>query len=170
MAAFFVLGKPAGCDCRLSSAQSEGEPPGTTHTQPRKRLNMAFKQMILAAAAAFAMILSAMPAGAQGTSADEDGQYRWIDIVNRSPVPIHYFYMTDVDTRSWGNDLLGRRGTVEPGRVVRVFPNRVQSARGYCRFDIRVGFANGSRVERRQVNLCRAQAVVCTSTQSCAVR
>lgn len=131
---------------------------------------MAFKQITLAAAAALAMTLSVMPAGAQGTPSDDDGQQRWINIVNRSDVPIHYFYMTDVDTRSWGNDLLGRRGTVEPGRVVRVFPNRVQSGRGYCRFDIRLDFANGRRFERRQVNLCRAQAVVCTSTQSCTVR
>jgi len=131
---------------------------------------MAFRNTAFALVSALTLALPAAPALAQGTSADDDGQYRWIDIVNRGPVPIHYFYMTDVDTRTWGNDLLGRRGTVEPGRVVRVFPNRVQSARGYCRFDIRIGFANGSRVERRQVNLCRAQAVVCTSTQSCSVR
>ncbi|WP_163078903.1 hypothetical protein, partial [Acinetobacter baumannii] len=67
------------------------------------------------------------------------GQQRWIDIVNRSRVPIYRFHMTDVDTRAWGNDLLGRR-VVNPGGAARVFPHPVQSNRGYCRFDILVVF------------------------------
>lgn len=130
---------------------------------------MTLRKLAIAAAVAVTAALAGAPAMAQGTSADEDGQYRWLNIVNRSNVPIHYFYMTDVDTRTWGNDLLGR-GTVEPGEARRIYPNRVQSGRGYCRFDVRVGFANGARVERRGFNLCRAQTIVCTSPRSCAIR
>lgn len=159
MAAFFV--GPA----RLGRAGHRPQIPARLENI----LIMALKDMALVAALALAAAGIASPAGAAGTSADEDGQYRWLHIVNRSSVPIHYFYMTDVHTRSWGNDLLGRR-TVEPGEAVRVFPNRVQSARGYCRFDLRIGFAGGQRTEVRAFNLCRAQAVVCTSPRRCGVR
>lgn len=119
---------------------------------------------------AFAAIAAATLAGAFGLPAqaqtDRDGQQRWINIVNRSGVTIREFYMTDVDTRGWGDDRLGQN-VVEPGDALRVVPTRQQRARGFCIFDMKVVFANERTVERRGVNLCQTSNLVCTSTGSC---
>lgn len=113
--------------------------------------------------AALVALFAASPALAQ------DGFQRWIDVVNRTNVTLERFYATDVGTNSWGPDLLGD-GVIPPGRQQRLEPTRGQQRRGFCRFDIRVTFANGEAVERRGVNLCEATAFVCTSTRSCGVR
>lgn len=121
---------------------------------------------------AFAAIAAATLAGAFGLPAqaqtDRDGQQRWINIVNRSGVTIREFYMTDVDTRGWGDDRLGQN-VVEPGDSLRVVPTPRQRARGYCQYDMKVVFANERTVERRGVNLCQTTNLVCTSTGSCRV-
>lgn len=114
-------------------------------------------------AAALTALFAAGPVLAQ------DGLQRWIDVVNRSGVTIERFYATDVGTNSWGADLFGD-GVLPPGRQVRVEPTRGQQRRGFCRFDIKVVFRNGAEVERRGINLCEATQIVCTSTNSCAVR
>jgi hypothetical protein len=127
---------------------------------------MAFKKMIFAAVAAVALAGSlglSAPAGAQ---TDRDGQQRWINIVNRSGVTIREFYMTDVDTRGWGDDRLGQ-DVVEPGDSLRVVPTPRQRSRGYCQYDMKVVFSNDRYVERRGVNLCSTTNLVCTSTGSC---
>lgn len=127
---------------------------------------MAFKNVVLAAVAAVALAGSfGMPAQAQ---TDRDGQQRWINIVNRSGVTIREFYMTDVDTRGWGDDRLGSE-VVEPGDLLRVVPTPRQRSRGYCQYDMKVVFANDRSVERRGVNLCSTTNLVCTSTGSCRV-
>lgn len=128
---------------------------------------MAFKNAIFAACAAMAVMAGSIglsaPAAAQ---TDRDGQQRWINIVNRSNVQIYRFYMTDVDTRGWGDDRLGD-DVIEPGDSMRVVPTRRQRDRGYCQFDMMVVFENNARVERRGVNLCSTTNLVCTSTRSC---
>ena len=125
---------------------------------------MAFRNVVFAAVAAVALAGSlGMPAQAQ---TDRDGQQRWINIVNRSGVAIHYFYMTDVDTRGWGDDRLGN-DTVEPGDSMRVLPTPRQRSRGYCQYDMKIVFANERSVERRGVNLCQTTNLICTSTGSC---
>lgn len=112
---------------------------------------------------------AALFAGAAVAQVDRDGQQRWINIVNQSGVVIREFYMTDVDTSNWGDDRLGA-DVVMPGQTYRVLPTREQRSRGYCRYDMRVVFANNQRFERRGVNLCEATALICTSTNSCGVR
>lgn len=127
---------------------------------------MAFRNVVFAAVAAVALAGSfGMTAQAQ---TDRDGQQRWINIVNRSGVTIREFYMTDVDTRGWGDDRLGQE-VVEPGDSLRVVPTPRQRARGYCQYDMKVVFANDRTVERRGVNLCQTTNLVCTSTGSCRV-
>lgn len=129
---------------------------------------MAFRNVVFAAAAALALAGSiGMSAPAQA-QVDGDGQQRWLNIVNRSGVSIHYFYMTDVDTRGWGDDRLGDE-TIEPGDSLRVVPTRRQRSRGYCQYDMKVVFSNGRSVERRGVNLCQTSNMVCVSTSSCRV-
>lgn len=106
---------------------------------------------------------AALPAQAQ---VDRDGLQRWINVVNRTGVTIREFYMTDVDTRGWGDDRLGQ-DVIPPGQTYRALPTQRQRARGYCRFDMRVVFENGASTERRGVNLCEVAALVCTSTSNC---
>ncbi|WP_204348017.1 hypothetical protein, partial [Stenotrophomonas maltophilia] len=75
---------------------------------------MTFKGIVFAAMAAIAVagsVGASVPAMAQ---TDRDGQQRWINIVNRSGVEIREFYMTDVDTRGWGDDRLGQE-TIDDG-------------------------------------------------------
>ena len=125
---------------------------------------MTTRLLATAAAALMASCLSIAPVAQAQT--DRDGQQRWINIVNRSGVTIREFYMTDVDTRGWGDDRLGQE-VVEPGDSLRVVPTPRQRARGYCQFDMKVVFANDRTVERRGVNLCSTTNLVCTSTGSC---
>ena len=125
---------------------------------------MTTRLLATAAAALMASCLSIAPVAQAQT--DRDGQQRWINIVNRSGVTIREFYMTDVDTRGWGDDRLGQE-VVEPGDSLRVVPTPRQRARGYCQFDMKVVFANDRTVERRVVNLCSTTNLVCTSTGSC---
>lgn len=130
---------------------------------------MISKARLSAFIAPLALVATMVTAHAQGTPADSDGQQRWLTIVNRSNVPIYRVHMTDVDTRTWGPDVLGRR-IVDPGEATRVYPQRVQSDRGYCRFDVLIVFENNARYEQRQVNICRATTVVCSSTRSCRIQ
>jgi hypothetical protein len=109
---------------------------------------------------------SIQPADAQR---DRDGQQRWINVVNNSRVTIREFYMTDVDTRGWGDDRLGDK-VIEPGDGLRIMPTRRQREREYCRFDMLVVFSNDARVERRGVNLCVTSDLVCSNTSSCSAR
>ena len=125
---------------------------------------MTTRLLATAAAALMASCLSIAPVAQAQT--DRDGQQRWINIVNRLGVTIREFYMTDVDTRGWGDDRLGQE-VVEPGDSLRVVPTPRQRARGYCQFDMKVVFANDRTVERRGVNLCSTTNLVCTSTGSC---
>ncbi len=127
---------------------------------------MTIKTLFAAGAAALALaacLVATPPANAQ---TDRDGQQRWVNIVNRTRVTIREFYMTDVDTRGWGDDRLGQN-VVEPGQALRVVPTPRQRARGYCQFDMKIVFENERTVERRGVNLCSTSNLVCGSTSSC---
>lgn len=123
------------------------------------------RRLALAAALACTLPALAVPAAAQY---DRDGMQRWLQVQNASPVTIREFYMTDRDTRNWGPDLLGAE-VVPPGTQMRVYPTANQRARGYCVYDMRVVFSDNSVVEARQVNLCVAAAIRCTSTNRCTV-
>lgn len=119
-------------------------------------------------AAAIVLGVLAAPSAASAQT-DRDGLQRWINVVNRSSVTIREVYMTDRDTRGWGDDRLGA-DVIPPGRTQRLLPNAQQRARGYCQFDLRVVFENNAAVERRGVNLCEVSALVCTSTSSCSAQ
>ncbi|PTM61941.1 hypothetical protein [Phreatobacter oligotrophus] len=125
---------------------------------------MTTRLLATAAAALMASCLSIAPVAQAQT--DRDGQQRWINIVNRTNVTIREFYMTDVDTRGWGDDRLGQN-VVEPGQALRVVPTPRQRSRGYCQFDMKIVFENERTVERRGVNLCSTSNLVCNSTSSC---
>lgn len=127
---------------------------------------MTFKTLLGATAGAVALAAGLIAAPPVSAQTDRDGQQRWINIVNRTRVTIREFYMTDVDTRGWGDDRLGQN-VVEPGQALRVVPTPRQRARGYCQFDMKIVFENERTVERRGVNLCSTSNLVCGSTSSC---
>lgn len=124
------------------------------------------REWIAAAAVACGLLIGAgAPATAQ---TDRDGQQRWINVVNNSGTTIREFYMTDVDTRGWGDDRLGQN-VIEPGESYRILPTARQRARGYCMYDMKLVLANGQSLERREVNLCQVTSLVCTN-RGCSVR
>ncbi|QCK87116.1 hypothetical protein E8L99_15800 [Phreatobacter aquaticus] len=127
---------------------------------------MTFKATFLAAATAALLASSAATIAPATAQTDRDGQQRWINVVNRTNLTIREFYMTDVDTRGWGDDRLGD-STIDSGESMRVVPTRRQRDRGYCQFDMKVVFENDRSVERRGVNLCSTTNLVCVSTSSC---
>jgi hypothetical protein len=127
---------------------------------------MALRTALLAAVTTALLAGSATFTAPATAQTDRDGQQRWINIVNRTNLTIREFYMTDVDTRGWGDDRLGD-STIDSGDSMRVVPTRRQRERGYCQFDMKVVFENDRTVERRGVNLCSTTNLVCVSTSSC---
>jgi len=75
---------------------------------------------------------------------------RWINVVNSSGVAIESIYITDVDTKGWGRDLLGEY-IIRPGDEMTVEP---RNPRGYCRFEILIVYENGYEERFYGINLC----------------
>lgn len=79
-----------------------------------------------------------------------------IEIVNASPLMIHYLYLSPTGSSEWGRDWLGAdtglaagtRGSVNPGREAG------------CNYDLRVIYENTHTEERRNQNLCAISEVV----------
>lgn len=80
---------------------------------------------------------------------------RWVDIQNCSSADIVAVHITHVDEDSYRRNLLGR-GVIESGYQRRVEPEVQQ---GYCRFDVKVEFADGSEEEMLDVNLCYVSTI-----------
>lgn len=91
--------------------------------------------------AAVAMLGLALPATAQTNNPD-------FRLTNRGQQAINEIYVSSSSVSGWGNDRLGRN-VLAPGAGFNV----VLPA-GQCVNDIRVIWADGSNVERRQVNTC----------------
>ena len=81
-----------------------------------------------------------------------DGYDRSFYLVNQSNTTVFSIHATDVNTPSWGADLLGN-DVVRPGGSTVVEPRH---DRGYCRFDVRIVFdrAGGPTQTIPNVNLC----------------
>jgi hypothetical protein len=80
---------------------------------------------------------------------------RWVDVVNNGSVAIRSVFITNVDDRSYGRDLLGEY--VLPAGYQQRFEPDVNN--GYCRFDILVTFEAGSDLTLWDVNLCEATTI-----------
>ncbi|TIQ33109.1 MAG: hypothetical protein E5X48_25210 [Mesorhizobium sp.] len=81
---------------------------------------------------------------------------RWLDITNTGHSEIVAVYASHIDTDIWGRDLLGS-SVIDVGDQFRIDPRRTQ---GYCRFDIRLDFADGEQQFIWGVNLCEATDLV----------
>ncbi|EFH09653.1 hypothetical protein ACFFMP_07045 [Pseudoroseomonas cervicalis] len=102
---------------------------------------------------ALAALLLAAPALAQGNApaAEQDGSF---NLTNRSGRAIERFYASPVQSRAWGENRLS--GSLAEGADVAVR----MPARGGCRTDMRIVFADGLTEEKRDVNTCIDRDVV----------
>ena len=96
---------------------------------------------VIAAAAIAAGTLFSAPASAYE---------RWIDIQNVGDSEIVSIQISNVDVGNWRGNLIGG-SYIEAGDTMRVEPRRPQ---GYCRFDMKVKYADGESVIVWDVNLC----------------
>lgn len=80
---------------------------------------------------------------------------RWVDVVNNGSSAIYSVYITNVDDRSYGRDLLGEY-MIPAGYEMRVEPD---INNGYCRFDVLVTYETGQEVTLWGVNLCEATTI-----------
>ncbi len=102
-----------------------------------------FSRTIAAATAALAAVatLSALPAEAQD---------RRMRIHNDTGYTMTRFYSTNSGYANWGSDVLGT-STLPSGRSMRLnFANK----QGYCLFDFRAIFEDGTELLRGNVNVC----------------
>jgi hypothetical protein len=81
---------------------------------------------------------------------------RWVNIVNYGDSEIVHVRIRHIDTRHWGPDLLGNY-VIEVGDDFTVDPVRPN---GYCRFDIKLEYADGNTQVIRDQNLCVAEEIV----------
>jgi hypothetical protein len=75
---------------------------------------------------------------------------RWFNLVNESDWTIKAVYVANVDSPTWGPNLL-RGDTIEPASYVELDPVRTE---GYCEFDILVVFEDGEQFQMNGVDLC----------------
>lgn len=111
------------------------------------------KLMTLAAVAIVSQAVAASPSMAQHGYArvSNDGYDRWVRIVNTTGSDILRLYATNVHVVGWGrHDLLGEY-VIPSGYNMRVL---IDDGEGYCLFDLRAEFADGSVAEDWRVNVC----------------
>jgi hypothetical protein len=102
-------------------------------------------------AMAAAIILGGGIAGSQGAFAQGDGLNREMYLVNRSDSSIIGFYASNIGTNSWEENILSGE-ELDPGYRVRM---NLDDGTGYCRFDFKTVFQDGSYVIRRNVDVCQ---------------
>jgi hypothetical protein len=75
---------------------------------------------------------------------------RKVTIVNNSGYTISYFYGSNVGTTFWEEDLLASDVLSNGASVVVNFDDTT----GYCRFDLRAIFDDGTEIVQKDVNVC----------------
>jgi len=86
-------------------------------------------------------------ATATGTAQAQDRNVR---IHNETGYTLYRFYSTNSGSSKWGRDVMGS-STLPSGRSMNMnFDNKY----GYCEFDFRAIFEDGSELTRARVNVC----------------
>ena len=80
---------------------------------------------------------------------------RWVDVVNNGSSAIYSVFITNVDDRSYGRDLLGNY-MIPAGYQQRLEPD---INNGYCRFDVLITYETGHEVAMWGVNLCEMTTI-----------
>lgn len=90
-------------------------------------------------------VLALLGATQEAAAAD-----RRIELINDTSVAMVTFNASNVNRRSWEEDILGQR-VLNPGDRVIV---NINDGSGSCRFDLRAVFADKDVVVRRDFNVC----------------
>jgi hypothetical protein len=78
---------------------------------------------------------------------------RHIQIINNTRVVIIEIYLAQVGTDRWQKDLLND-DILEPANSVFL---QIDDGTGYCRFDMKTVFDDGTSMIHRNVNMCRME-------------
>lgn len=75
---------------------------------------------------------------------------RMLTVVNKSTTAMVAFYASNVGTNDWEEDILGQ-DVLLAGQSVRI---NMDDGTGYCRFDLKAEFDDGSEAIEENVNVC----------------
>jgi hypothetical protein len=75
---------------------------------------------------------------------------RKVTIINNSGLTVSYFYGSNVGTTFWEEDLLASDVLSDGASVLVNFDDTT----GYCRFDFRAIFDDGTEIVEKDVNVC----------------
>ena len=76
-------------------------------------------------------------------------------LVNKTGYQIDEVYVSRVNNRNWGNDIMGR-GTLDADNSVDITFNAPPNA---CRWDLKVKYEDGDTAEWKNLNLCNISTV-----------
>ena len=99
-----------------------------------------------------AMAAMMMAGGLSGAAMAQsrDGMSRVVTIDNQSGATITQFYASNVGTNDWQEDLLGA-DVLPSGESVTI---NIDDGTGYCRYDFRAVYEDGSEEVDARVNVC----------------
>jgi hypothetical protein len=75
---------------------------------------------------------------------------RRVRIHNDTGMTLYKFYSTNTGSTKWGSDVMGSSTLASGDAMVLNFDN----SEGYCEFDFRAIFADGTELTRQAVNVC----------------
>ena len=93
-----------------------------------------------------ALLLAVSVIGITGASALD----RRVEIINESSYDIREFYASNVDSKSWEEDILGRNILPAGSSVV----INIDDGSGYCLYDFKAVFADDDEVTSSDNNVC----------------
>lgn len=80
-------------------------------------------------------------------------QDRHVRVINETSNTLVSFYASNISIPGWEEDMFGLR-TLVPGYSVLV---NIDDGTGYCHFDLKAVFSNGSEAVRYNVNVCTTE-------------
>ncbi len=96
---------------------------------------------------ALSICVFALMVGAANTASAYD---RRVVIVNKTSTSIKEFYASSTGARSWQEDILGN-DVLQSGNSVQI---NIDDGTGYCKYDFRAVFEDGTESVKRGVNVC----------------
>jgi hypothetical protein len=78
---------------------------------------------------------------------------RHVQLTNDTRVAIVEIYLAQVGSERWQDDLLGDEVLLPANSVILSFDDGA----GYCRFDLKIVYDDGTAAIRRDINMCRME-------------
>lgn len=96
------------------------------------------------------MVAAIAMAATMTTEKEATAYERWLVIHNETSYDLCFVYISHVDKRRWGPDILGD-SCLKPGYYRTVDPGWQQ---GYCMMDMRFAFEDDRETEEYRFNIC----------------